>query len=165
MVVILSILCACAICDMVTKDLAQALLLDGNTWSLLADTIRLRLVYNLGGFLSVGGSTLSVWPSFLSVWVPCVLLVVLAYALFSRPGSLSEVSATALVFAGGAGNLADRLAHGGSVVDFIYINLPGLRNAVFNFADVAVTAGFFLFLVTKLREKRTTSNSRIEQPA
>jgi lipoprotein signal peptidase len=115
--------------------------------------------------MSVGGSALPMWPWFLSVWVPCVLLVVLAYALFSRPGSLSEVSATALVFAGGAGNLADRLAHGGSVVDFININLPGLRNAVFNFADVAVIAGFFLFMVTKLRGKRTTSNSRMEQPA
>lgn len=163
--VILSILCACAICDLATKNFAQSLLLDGSTWSLLGDTVRLRLVHNQGGFLSVGGSAPPIWPWFLSVWVPCVLLMVLAHALFSRPGGLSEVCATALVFAGGAGNLVDRLAHGGSVVDFIYINLPGLRNAVFNFADVAVTAGFLLFVVTKLREKRTTSNSHIEQPA
>jgi signal peptidase II len=43
--------------------------------------------------------------------------------------------------AGGLGNLIDRLAYGGYVVDFVNIGIGPLRTGVFNVADVGVVVG------------------------
>jgi lipoprotein signal peptidase len=70
-----------------------------------------------------------------------------------------------VIFAGGASNLADRLAHDGSVIDFININVMGLRAAVFNLADVAIIGGFFLLSALKLSERSAATDRRDRQTA
>lgn len=52
-----------------------------------------------------------------------------------------------LICGGGISNLLDRVAFGGTVVDFVYLNLGGYRTGIFNVADVAISLGAALFLV------------------
>lgn len=59
-----------------------------------------------------------------------------------------------LVFAGGVGNLIDRIIHHGSVVDFINIGIGSFRTGIFNIADVAIMGGsIFLFLLALHKQK------------
>jgi signal peptidase II len=53
----------------------------------------------------------------------------------------------ALIFAGGIGNIIDRLLFEKHVSDFINIGIGDLRTGIFNFADVYVTLGVISFLL------------------
>ena len=78
--------------------------------------------------------------------VGLVLAAILCYALFSRLARSSVVLGIALVFAGGVSNLADRIVLEGSVVDFMNLGIGTLRTGIFNVADIAIMAGFFVLL-------------------
>jgi signal peptidase II len=60
------------------------------------------------------------------------------------------VLAVSLVFAGGVGNLIDRIIHNGFVVDFINIGIGPIRTGIFNVADVAVMGGSILLCLAAL---------------
>jgi signal peptidase II len=148
--IVLSAFLVCAACDQATKVVAQFFLDDGTVVSIFGDFIRFQMIHNQGGFLSTG-ATLSFGGQFLfTFWICCVLMVVLFYILLARSASLLTILSAALVFAGGASNLADRLMRGGSVIDFVTLNVPGLSEAVFNLADVFIVTGFLLLVVTSL---------------
>ena len=162
-IVILFVLAACGFCDQASKFLAGLFLSDGTVWSFFGDTVRAQLVHNEGGVMSLGATASPGWQWFLIVWIACVLATVLAYALCSRTARLSVVFSAALIFAGGATNFVDRLLHDGSVVDFININLTGLRAAVFNLADVVIIGGFILLVVAKLSARTKVPRGRMEE--
>jgi signal peptidase II len=61
----------------------------------------------------------------------------------------------ALLFAGGVGNLIDRVTSGGSVVDFINLGIGLVRAGIFNVADVAITVGALILLSAALRRQST----------
>jgi signal peptidase II len=52
----------------------------------------------------------------------------------------------ALIAGGSIGNLIDRLANGGFVVDFINVGAGEVRSGVFNMADIAVLTGALVLL-------------------
>jgi len=56
--------------------------------------------------------------------------------------------ALGLLWAGGVSNLVDRVLHG-SVVDFMNIGVGWLRTGIFNVADMAITIGVLLILLSK----------------
>jgi len=137
----------CVGCDQATKSLARSLLPEMQVYSFFGDAFRLQLAYNRGAFLSLG-STL---PEHVRQWllvggVGLVLAAILCYALFSRLARSSVVLGIALVFAGGVSNLADRIVLEGSVVDFMNLGIGTLRTGIFNVADIAIMAGFFVLL-------------------
>lgn len=74
--------------------------------------------------------------------------------------------ALALVAAGAAGNLVDRLLRGGQVVDFIHFHIAriGFIWPDFNVADIGVTCGMTVYvcyvLWTDLRQQREQSAER-----
>ena len=156
-VLIVAVLIACVGCDQTTKSAAKSYLPETTTWSYLGDTIRLRVVHNEGGFLSLGASLPPAWRQWIFlIGAAAALLALCAYVLFSRSVSTAEVIGFALLFAGGAGNLVDRALHDGKVVDFINLGIGPLRTGVFNVADVAVTAAAVVLLASTLR-RRTNS--------
>ena len=80
------------------------------------------------------------------VVVTAILCLVIAfYALLaSSEASLLEMVGLALVFAGGVGNLVDRIVNG-YVIDFItplFIDFP-----TFNIADIGITCGIVCVIV------------------
>jgi signal peptidase II len=54
----------------------------------------------------------------------------------------------AFLWAGGVSNLADRVARGGRVVDFLNVGVGPLRTGIFNVADMAIMLGVALVLLT-----------------
>ncbi len=61
--------------------------------------------------------------------------------------------AYSMILAGAAGNLIDRLFYGGLVVDFIEMSWRGHSFPVYNVADMGVSLGATLLVLTMLLEK------------
>ena len=61
--------------------------------------------------------------------------------------SWMKTASLALIFAGGMGNVIDRLSFDRRVTDFMNMGIMSLRTGIFNVADVAVTAGAISLLV------------------
>lgn len=147
-VLIFAVSVACVGCDQTTKLAAQSVLSETRALSYFGDTVRLQLAYNDGAFLSLGSSLPSNWRlAIFSVGTGVLLLAALAYAFLCSPNHRLHVPATALLFAGGVGNLIDRVLHGGLVVDFINLGIGPLRTGIFNIADIAITVAVVIFLV------------------
>ena len=87
------------------------------------------------------------------------LIIFAVYIIRNYRNSRPAMIFSAMVVSGGIGNLIDRFRIG-YVVD--YIELKVFRFAIFNFADVCVTAGIFLLMVYVLffygRRINKTSN-------
>jgi signal peptidase II len=52
-----------------------------------------------------------------------------------------------LIFAGGMGNILDRLVFDRHVTDFMNIGIMDIRTGIFNFADIWITAGVICLLI------------------
>lgn len=138
----LAIMIACVGCDQVSKSVARDKLAGQPPISYAGDTVRLELVGNAGGFLSLGDSLpASIRTAFFVFLVP-VILIVLCVSLV-RSGLQGGVAAVALALlvGGGLGNWIDRIVHDGVVTDFVRIGIGRVHTGIFNVADVAVMAG------------------------
>lgn len=138
-------------CDQATKALAREALATSPPISLLGGAVRFQLAENPGAFLSLGAGLSPQWRFFLGIVFSGAALAALAVFLL-RSTSLSPVQriGLGLVVAGGLGNLVDRLANDGRVVDFVSVGIGSLRTGIFNVADVAITAGAVAAMVAGL---------------
>ena len=103
--------------------------------------LKFNLVHNTGAAWGVfSGSTIT-----LGVVSALLCALIAAFTVYElKRGSLLEMAALGLVFAGGVGNMVDRFMYG-YVVDFItptFIDFP-----TFNVADIGVTCGIGLLVV------------------
>ncbi|HEV7786717.1 MAG TPA: signal peptidase II, partial [Thermoanaerobaculia bacterium] len=116
--------------------------------SLLGGAVRFQYAENPGAFLSLGAGLSPEWRFVLGVVISGVALAALAVFIL-RSSSLTTVQriGLGLVVAGGLGNLVDRLANDGRVVDFVSVGIGPLRTGIFNVADMAITAGVLAAMV------------------
>ena len=61
--------------------------------------------------------------------------------------------AVALLVAGGAGNLIDRIRFRGVVTDFLVLSFGPLHTGVFNVADMAITAAVLWLILSWVLER------------
>lgn len=102
----------------------------------------LRLVHNFGAAWSMFEG--SVAPLIAIAVIICTLLLV--FAIYESKGAtLFEMASIALVFAGGLGNMIDRIAYG-YVVDMLDLRLFDFPT--FNIADIGVTCGIVLLFIS-----------------
>jgi signal peptidase II len=145
----------CVALDQLSKVIAKSYLNLTDVHSFLGDTVRFTLAHNRGAFLSLGASLPeSIRQPLFSVGVGVLLIALLVYALRSKTLDRLAVTALALVFAGGASNLGDRVVYGGYVVDYVQLGIGWLRTGVFNIADMAIMAGAFILLFDAFRKDR-----------
>lgn len=107
------------------------------------------LVYaeNLGAWGSLGAGWASQTRWLVLAVLPAVVLFALAiYALRDPEATPWEVTACALVVAGGAGNLFDRFQLG-YVRDFLYVGYGRIGTNIFNVADAVVMTGLGVLLL------------------
>ena len=129
--------------DQGLKYWASAVLQPVGTMPLIPHVVGLRFVLNNGAaFGMLAGKQV-----FLQVITGVALLAMLIYLLRKKPASKLEYTAFLLVFAGGVGNMVDRVLNG-VVVD--YIELLFMNFAVFNFADILVCVGVGLLFIALL---------------
>jgi signal peptidase II len=127
--------------DRVTKLFVEAHPADGLSSLQIDGIVGLSLVHNYGA----AWGSFSGMVSVLVVLTALLCLVIFVYALFvSKEASLLLMIGLSLVFAGGIGNLFDRLVNG-YVIDFIaplFIDFP-----TFNIADIGITCGIICVVV------------------
>lgn len=130
-------------CDQVTKELAKIHLTDQQPTSYFHDTFRLEYAENTGAALSLGASLPQPYNFLLLSLIPLLFLLALfVYTLIHiKEFNFIRLLAFALVFAGGTGNIIDRIFHDRHVTDFMNLGIQNLRTGIFNVADICITAG------------------------
>ncbi len=132
--------------DVLCKFLAIKYLVPGETVTLIPGILGLRYITNTGAAFSIfSGKTLFL------VAVTSAALLFIGYMLFVRKHwqGLEKLSFL-LIFAGGAGNLIDRVFRG-YVVD--YFEFLFMDFAIFNLADVYVCVGVAIYLIALVSEE------------
>lgn len=146
-------------CDRLTKSLAKTHLMNHADISYLHNTFKLEYAENTGAALSLGDSL----PRALSFWllsiIPLGLMAALVVYTLKNLDKLNTLKmvALALIFAGGMGNVIDRLFFDRHVTDFMNVGIGGLRTGIFNVADMGVTAGAICLLLAA-RERKVASS-------
>lgn len=135
--------------DFLTKrlvlDHADALL---GKVRVVGDLVRLTYVRNPGAAMGLfhGGRPVLIAVSVVSSFLLFYLYVRTAAVHRWRRGAL------AAILGGAVGNLVDRIFYGGAVVDFVDIGVGVHRFYTFNVADMGVTLGGAVLVVSLLRE-------------
>ena len=121
------------------------------------------LVHSVNAGIAFGllSESVSKWISLLLVLSSVVVISLLAWLLFAgHAGPLESQVGIALIAGGAAGNLLDRLLHGG-VTDFLELRAGNFRWPAFNLADSAITVGAALIVFELLSGERHASRARI----
>ena len=145
-------------CDRVTKDVVRKNLVEGVSTSYFHDTFRLIYVQNTGAALNLGDDL----PPKLSLWllsiVPLFILSIVFYYAIRNAGRMGSMKmlGICLIFAGGIGNIIDRIFFDRHVTDFMNVGIGSLRTGIFNFADMCVTTGVILFLIFRNAKASST---------
>jgi signal peptidase II len=143
-------------CDQVTKDLAKNHLMNQEPASYFHDTFRLEYVENTGAALSLGAGLPQPYNFLLLSLIPLLLLLALfVYAIIKiKEFNLIRLLAFALIFAGGIGNIIDRIIHDRHVTDFMNLGIQNFRTGIFNVADICITAGVIVLFISYKNEKQ-----------
>ena len=129
--------------DQATKAWAVEALDGGRTIDLVW-TLRLKLTFNDGAAFSLGGGSGGVLAL-----LGLVVVAILYRSVLRWPGRLPPIALGA-VLGGAVGNLVDRAARDGEVVDFIDLQWWPL----FNVADIGVVCGAIALALLSLRHDR-----------
>ncbi|KFL32347.1 hypothetical protein JP75_05230 [Devosia riboflavina] len=132
--------------DASTKE-AALMYLDGGSIPVLP-VLNLTLGFNRGvSFGMFAGDGTEGW------WAIVLLTLAICSAvawLWHRSPRLLERIGYALILGGALGNLVDRISDG-AVTDFVDLHAGGWHFPTFNLADVAITFGVILLLVSTIR--------------
>ncbi len=138
------------ILDLATKLAAEVWLRRYVGVSVIGDFFQLRLVYNPGAAFGINVGTYSRW---VFMALSMAALAVLGSMLQStRTGDSIRLYSLALISAGAAGNLVDRIRSPRGVVDFLDFTFGRWHFPTFNVADSAVTCGAVLLALSLWNE-------------
>ena len=149
-------------CDRATKDLAKEHLKNKEAVSYFHDTIRLEYAENTGAAMSFGDKLPKTASFLLLSIVPLIFLLLLFVYTIKHTKEFNSIKmfCIALIFAGGIGNITDRIFFDRHVPDFMILGIQNFRTGIFNFADVCVTAGVIGLLFFYKDRKITDVTSR-----
>lgn len=110
--------------------------------TIIPGLLQFVVVHNTGAAWGMFGDWTNVF-----VMIALVVCILIACVIFFKAQSIDTVTCVSLgfLFAGGLSNAIDRVAYG-YVVDFISVNL--FNFPVFNIADICITFGVILLLVS-----------------
>ncbi|HUB61070.1 MAG TPA: signal peptidase II [Puia sp.] len=135
--------------DKVSKELAKTHLRDQPMRSYLDDTFRLLYVENTGAAMSFADHLkpqLGFW--LLGILPLMILLGLFAYVIMHvHEMRLARMVGFSLIFAGGMGNILDRLVFDRHVTDFMNLGIQNFRTGIFNFADLWIMIGVISLLL------------------
>jgi len=120
------------------------------------------LVHSVNAGIAFGlfSETASKWISLLLALSSAAVILLLVWLLFAGyTGRVESQIGMALIAGGAAGNLLDRLLHGG-VTDFLELRAGNFRWPAFNLADSAITIGAALIIFELLSGEKHASRAR-----
>lgn len=125
------------------------------------DFFRLTYTHNFGAAF---GIDVGVYSRVFFLTLALVALGVLAYLFVQTPARRRlRLWALALVTGGAVGNIIDRVRYEAGVVDFLDVGVGSLRWPIFNVADMAVSVGAILLVITFYQDETRPRSS--EEPA
>lgn len=138
--------------DLVTKQWIVSNYVLYQSDPVLGDFFRITYTHNPGAAfgLSIGEHSR---VFFLVLSLLALGVLVYLYRVTPR-GDRLRLIAISLVAGGAVGNIVDRLRYERGVVDFLDFGIGEYRWYVFNVADMAVSAGAILLLISFYREER-----------
>ena len=147
--------------DLITKIVAEAVLLRTPGVAVLGDWFQLRLVYNQGAAFGLHVGPYSRWFFFV---IAIVAIGVLGRMAWTSPaGDRFRQLALGLVAGGAAGNLIDRIRSSRGVVDFLDFGVGQWRWPTFNVADIAVSCGALALALSLWREDEERASAEAER--
>jgi signal peptidase II len=115
---------------------------------------------NTGMAFGLFGESSAKWVSIFLIGIAAAVVILLVWWLLTgRAGGALTQAGVALIAGGAAGNLLDRLIHGG-VTDFLELHAGSFVWPAFNVADSAVTVGAFLIIAELLRSEPHSAQQR-----
>ena len=139
----LIVIAALAGLDQLIKFLVLTNIKPQNAVPVIDGIIRFRYVENTGAAFSMLSD--NTW--ILSIVTGVLIIGIIVYLILGKSSSKLETVSLVMIASGGIGNLIDRIFRG-FVVDFIeYLFMDW---GVFNFADILVTVGAVLLVISVL---------------
>ena len=122
--------------------------------SIIGDVFTLIKVENTGAFLGMGSELSEIPRILLLIILPFIVLIsITLYTYIDKSLDKLSIIGFSLIIGGGIANIFDRIVFG-SVTDFLYINLGGIfKTGIFNIADLSVTTGMILILISSFKRK------------
>jgi signal peptidase II len=149
-------------CDQISKSIVRQTVDYHEQITVINNFITLTRVENTGAFLSLGNSLPRVLYKVLMIFIPLIVLVLIMRHLFKHPDyPLLSVVGISLIIGGGIGNIIDRVIFG-SVTDFLYFDFALFHTGIVNWADISVTAGFFI-LIYEMIINRKKSDIKVSE--
>jgi signal peptidase II len=143
--------------DRITKYIASVYLKDNNPIVLLNNTVLLVFTENKGAFLSLG----SKWPEILKyiilLYIPLLICILAVIYCIVRDNSIKKMILIISIVSGGMSNLFDRLMNDFKVIDFMNFGIGKLRTGILNVADLSITFGILIFLISEFGMNKRTS--------
>ena len=147
--------------DRATKYAVERLTSEGFRRPLVPNFADLVHSQNSGIAFGLFSELASKWISFLLVLSSAAVIILLVWLLLAgHVGRTESQAGIALIAGGAAGNLLDRLLHGG-VTDFLELRAGNFRWPAFNLADSAITIGAALIVFELLSGEKHASRARI----
>ena len=136
------------IIDQITKLLINTKMTLNQEIIIIPKVLSLLYVKNTGAAFSM------LQDNTLFLTVINALFIIVLHLLIKKEKNLSKFSCLSLgmIMGGMFGNLLDRIIHH-SVIDFIYISI--INFPIFNIADMGITIGVVLLIISFIIEKRT----------
>ena len=123
-----------------------------NEIELIGSFFTLIRVENSGAFLGMGSELSYIPKLILLIIFPIVVLVAVSiYTYMDKKLDNLSLVGFSLIIGGGVANIFDRVVYG-SVTDFLYINLGFFKTGIFNIADLSVTTGIILILISSFKK-------------
>lgn len=144
--------------DQITKVIVRAKMETDNyadVVKLIGDYFILIRKENTGAFLGMGSDLSGPTKLIFLLIIPALVLGYLIYYIVNTK-DMDRLSLIGLccIAGGGIANVFDRFALG-SVTDFMYIELTDvLKTGVFNIADLSVTSGMALLLISYIKNRK-----------
>lgn len=136
-------------CDFSTKKLAYLELRGSHIKSLMSGKIKLIYTENSGGMLGFGSDMPDHMKLIIfKVCVGFLLLSIFFFAIRNKNMNKWQMTSLILILSGGFGNLIDRFLNDGKVIDFMVLEIFNYRTGIFNFADLYITIGVFLLIIS-----------------
>jgi signal peptidase II len=146
--------------DQFSKFQVRERVVPGSRTELIGKQLQLMNVENSGAFLSMGSDSNPTVKLIFLLIVPIIVLgIVLYYVITDKTLDKKSIIGFSCIAGGGIANVYDRLLYG-SVTDFLYMDFGGVfKTGVFNIADMSVTSGMILLLMSSFIKRPSKKNN------
>ena len=140
-------------CDQITKQGIRDTIEFGERIELVRSNLVLTKVENTGAAMGFGSNFPPIIKELTLKFIPLFILLGLTwYTLIHKNIRSLTLIAIALIVGGGLGNLIDRFRFA-SETDFLFVHISFFKTGIFNMADVSVTLGSVILLITQIPKK------------